>query len=135
MAEERLPQPPREFEWRQLFPFVELFRGFQVALDLNKLLLAAAGIAVMAFFWWFLAFMFTLDARRVPPEWPGSFAQQEDGWRRFREARAHWNLMNETAGLDPSAKYEVLDLAESPEEYDELKDFRVASRLLTYVDK
>src|SRR5205814_6134491 len=41
----------RELSWRGLFPWTELFRGFQLALDLNKLLLAAAGIPVMAFGW------------------------------------------------------------------------------------
>ena len=44
MAEER-----SELSWRQLLPWTELFRAFQVALDLNKLLLAAAGIFLGAF--------------------------------------------------------------------------------------
>ena len=56
MAEER--SESRELTWRQLLPWTALFRAFQVALDLNKLLLAAAGIAVMAFGWWLLAVIF-----------------------------------------------------------------------------
>ena len=34
----------REVSFRQLFPWTELFRGFQVALDPKKLLLAAGGL-------------------------------------------------------------------------------------------
>ena len=68
MAEEKVE--PRETSWRQLLPWTELFRGFQVALDVNKLALAAAGILVMAFGWWLLAVLFTAgetDVRRTGP--------------------------------------------------------------------
>ena len=57
MVEEKVE--PRETSWRQLLPWTELFRGFQVALDLNKLALAAAGILVTEFGWWLLAVLFT----------------------------------------------------------------------------
>jgi hypothetical protein len=56
MADER---EQREFNVRQAFPWTELFRSFQVALDPKKLLLAAAGILAMSFGWWVLAEAFT----------------------------------------------------------------------------
>ena len=82
MAEEKVE--PRETSWRQLLPWTELFRGFQVALDLNKLALAAAGILVMAFGWWLLAVLFTAGEaavqRRTGPA-PTSPQQQRRGRR------------------------------------------------------
>src|SRR5947207_13129915 len=65
MAEDKFE--PRETNWRQLLPWIELFQGFRVALDLNKLLLAAAGILTMAFGWWLLAGIFD---KPVQPDCP-----------------------------------------------------------------
>jgi hypothetical protein len=56
---------PRETNWRQLLPWIDLFQGFRVAMDLNKLLLAAGGILVMAFGWWVLAAVFHTQK----PQW------------------------------------------------------------------
>jgi hypothetical protein len=55
MSEDRYASPaaPRE-EWL----FTHLFRTFRVALDPKKLLLAAAGIVVMACGWWLLSVTF-----------------------------------------------------------------------------
>ncbi|HTU16634.1 MAG TPA: hypothetical protein VMG10_01115 [Gemmataceae bacterium] len=112
----------REATWRQLLPWTELFRGFQVAFDLNKLLLAAAGILVMAFGWWLLAVVFRnipRDYTDVPPDWPGNYKVEKGGWEQFKRDRDGWNLLHETAGLGtPGQKVQVLDLAESPDEYD-----------------
>src|SRR6516162_10271990 len=92
----------REVTWRSLLPWTHLFRGFQVALDLNKLLLAAAGIIVMAFGWWLLSVIFTVGYSEVPPEWPGKYlaepGTEEQKWARFKHDRDHWNLMYGTAG-------------------------------------
>ena len=68
MAEDKIDG--RETTWRQLLPWTELFRGFQVAFDLNKMLLAAAGILVMAFGWWLLAVIFGATFANTPPGWP-----------------------------------------------------------------
>src|SRR5207253_10585409 len=65
MAEDRLEA--RETDWRQLLPWTVLFQGFRVALDLNKLLLAAGGIVVMALSWWLLAIIFYGASEK--PEW------------------------------------------------------------------
>ena len=76
MAEEKVET--RETSWRQLLPWTELFRGFQVALDLNKLALAAAGILVMAFGWWLLARLFTAGESKAPPQWPGAYLDRKE---------------------------------------------------------
>jgi len=79
MAEDKIDG--REVTWRQLLPWTELFRGFQVAFDLNKMLLAAAGILVMAFGWWLLAVCFRnmpRDLTDVPPDWPAKYRVQDD---------------------------------------------------------
>ena len=39
MAEDKVE--PREVNWRQMMPWTTLFQGFRVALDPNKLILAA----------------------------------------------------------------------------------------------
>jgi len=98
MAEDKVDA--REGTWRQLIPWTELFRGFQVALDLNKLLLAAAGILVMAVGWWVLAKVFATGEDKIPPDWPGRYsASSKEDWSQFRKERRHWNLMNEAVGL------------------------------------
>src|SRR5947209_18243454 len=88
----------RETTWRQLLPWTELFRGFQVAFDFNKLLLAAAGILVMAFGWILLAVIFRniVNFNKIPPEWPENYANR-GGWERFKHDRDEWNLLHETA--------------------------------------
>ena len=56
MAEEKVEV--RDINFRQVLPWTELFRGFQVALDHRKLLLAAAGIVSMALLWWVWSLVF-----------------------------------------------------------------------------
>jgi hypothetical protein len=129
MADDRVET--REMSWRQLFPWTELFRGFWVALSPSKLLLAAAGIVVMAVSWYILAaFFFAINGSK--PTWPtsapdASFTNQypkEDErlaarWRYFNADREHWNLMYETAGPAVSNEnFEAADLADNPEQYD-----------------
>ncbi len=122
MAEEKVEA--REITWRQLFPWTELFRGFQVALDLNKLLLAAAGIVVMWFGWWLLSVTFaavTYGSSPIP-DWPGTYGDKDATWPEFRRDRLHWNLMHESAGLTAAPmQYEVKDIAETRDEYELFK--------------
>jgi hypothetical protein len=109
MAEDRFE--PREINFRQWLPWTQLFRGFGVAVDYKKLLLAAAGILVMAFGWWLLAWVFY--GLRSAPDWrSGKYAK----WDAFKEARNEWNLFYEAAGPDP-AEYDANDLASSEENY------------------
>ena len=91
MAEETVGQR-RE---AQGTPWRKLFSGFKVALDPKKLLLAAAGILVMAFGWWILAVVFFDLFSSNPPEFRGD---TEEAWRDFRAARQKWNLRHEMAG-------------------------------------
>jgi hypothetical protein len=125
MAEDRIEA--REVSWRHLLPWTEIFRGFGVALDLNKLLLAAAGIFVTWIGWWFLGWVYSLNYGSTPAP-PGHFtrdatAEQEKPWTAFKRERDLWNLAYETAGIggDKEQLYEVEDLADSTDEYDRVK--------------
>lgn len=118
----------REATWRHLLPWTELFRGFVVAFDFNKLLLAAAGILTMALGWWLLAWFFVvIRFNATPPGWPETRLaiykdDRQKAWNAFRRERDEWNLMYESAGIGgPGQKYEVLDLAGSPDEAESLK--------------
>ncbi len=105
MAEEKVGA--REVTWRQLMPWTHIFRGFQITLDLNKLLLAAAGIVVMSFGWWLLSVIFTVNEKSIPPDWPGEYTsdakvERSQAWDRFRKDRQHWNLMHEAPASAPT---------------------------------
>ena len=114
---------PREINWRQLLPWTAIFQGFRVALDLNKLLLAALGILAMACAWWFLAIIFYSSKK---PDWPSQYlasaSNPSAGWAEFKSERQAWNLMYEAAGpADGTERVDVGDLAESQEEFELLK--------------
>jgi hypothetical protein len=125
----------REVMWRQLLPWTELFRGFQVALDLNKLLLAAAGILVMAFGWWLLAVIFTANVKDTPPI-PGESeftaaagSDEQKAWGLFKTKRDEWSLWHEAAGVGkPDQAIEVADLANSRKEFDDVTAALAASK-------
>src|SRR5207237_10114820 len=89
---------PREVNWRHLLPWIDLFQGFRVAMDLNKLLLAAAGILVMAFGWWLLASLFHTQK----PDWDSKdYAPTQDDESsteaQFKLDRSRWHAPHETA--------------------------------------
>ena len=92
MAEERIE--PREINFRQWLPWTLLFRGFWVAVDYKKLLLAAAGILVMSLGWYFLAVIF-YNSRTAPDFATGNYSE----WSTFQEARRHWNLLHACVNL------------------------------------
>lgn len=57
------------FSFRTAFPWTEIFRCFQVALDPRKLLVAAAGILTMSVGWFILSAVFYSKApERSLPE-------------------------------------------------------------------
>ncbi len=128
MAEEKVE--PRETSWRQLLPWTELFRGFQVALDVNKLALAAVGILVMAFGWWLLAVLFTAGEQAAAPSWHGDYSTQNpnrEAWKQIKQARNHWNLMHETAGVGgPEANGALVDENDLLDTYDESQLYEAA---------
>ena len=123
MAEENVET--RETSWRRLLPWTELFRGFQVALDLNKLALAAAGILVMAFGWWLLALLFSAGESKSPPQWSDAYLARKEfannprgAWDQFRQDRDHWTLMHEAAGVgDPRQRLAPTDRIDGYDEW------------------
>jgi hypothetical protein len=80
----------RDVNFRQWFPWTELFRGFQVALDPKKLLLAAAGLVVMALGWWLLAVIFWSSHAKPAPA-PGEDEAS------YIEAQRKWDLLADAA--------------------------------------
>ncbi|HMC66723.1 MAG TPA: hypothetical protein VKI65_17440 [Gemmataceae bacterium] len=112
MAEERTE--PREINFRQMLPWTELFRSFQVALDPKKLLMAAGGILVMAFWWWVWSWAFYSLATK--PEW-GRTGPAD--WGEFQQDRRKWNVLHEAAGKDVEYT-DANDLARNPEEFDKI---------------
>lgn len=132
MAEEKIEG--RELTWQRLLPWTMLFKTFQETLDLNKLVLAGAGILLTAFSWWFLALIFTANEKKTPPTWPGRYVDNADSriqaWQNFRRDRDHWNLMNESAGLSSTEVYEVADIAETPDEYDLFENLKPGPDLM-----
>jgi hypothetical protein len=139
MAEDKVGA--REVTWRQLMPWTHIFRGFGVTLDLNKLLLAAAGILVMFCGWWLLAVIFTASERgKPPPDWPGDWKSAKEArgdevkaWELFRRARQRWNLLHEATDLDKDSanpsRYQVEDVADTLAEYNDLKRFDEYARI------
>lgn len=109
----------RDVNFRQVLPWTELFRGFQVALDPKKMVLAAAGIVVMSFGWFLLSLLFAPADK--PPERDQDvldqrvkdvrekYANQADVEERVAEAQRRfdaehaatvkqWDLLRRTAG-------------------------------------
>lgn len=108
MAEEKVEL--RDVNFRQLLPWTELFRGFQVALDPKKLLLAAAGICVMAFGWWLLATIFYSSRSEPQPSdyLLADYKRSED----TSDEQAQQNL--EAAYKEDLRKWQLLDEAARP---------------------
>ena len=125
MAEAKVES--REGTWQRWLPWTEIFRAFWVALDLNNLLLAAAGILVMCSCWGALSYIFAHTESTIPPSWETDREKYMKGetpepvaWLRFRRDRQAWNLMHEAAGISKEsnlAKYELEDIADTVEEY------------------
>jgi hypothetical protein len=99
----------------------EIFRGFQIALDPRKLLLAAAGIVAMTAVWWLLSLIFfnlSPQPKREDPTYSNARIQEELGSQtkpgtnepyreedlkqigdeRFQADLARWRVLDELAG-------------------------------------
>ena len=130
MAEERTES--REMNFRQFMPWTHIFRGFRIALNPKSLLLAAAGILLMALGWWLLAVIFS--GIRKEPVWKQDYqtidyqpaageniSAEEKAWEAFKVDRSRWSLLYEAAGRDP-IKLDASDFAQTPAEYDILQE-------------
>jgi hypothetical protein len=133
MAEEHVDSRPINF--RQWFPWLEIFRGFQVALDPKKMVVAAAGILAMACWWWFWSVVFyhsqskpdvsNYAAAGYQPKSdkdlpPGKTIEQvgkEAAWAAFRQDRLKWDLLHETAGDAPVSQ----DASDIANDYDDFQ--------------
>jgi hypothetical protein len=104
-------------------PWTKIFTAFKVALDMKKLVLAAAGIFLVALGWW--AISWTFYSMRSFPEWKNfedkerqEPEQRKAQWNHFKAKRLSWNLLHELAG-DPSdhQKENAADVAKDLDEY------------------
>ena len=125
MADEKVEL--RELNFRQLLPWTELFRGFQVALDPKKLLLAAAGILAMAVGWYVIALAaFAWHAKPQPTDaaYAGITGEtdketRDRAWQKFREDRARWNVHVERLALQLLVRdVELVAVRTNPRERD-----------------
>jgi hypothetical protein len=108
---------PREINFRQWLPWTQIFRGFWIALDHKKLLLAAAGILAMSLGWWFISSV-TYRFRKAP-EWAAP--NYGTNWEAFKKDRARWNLFYEAAGPGTDhAEFDENDLANDTTQYEAL---------------
>src|SRR5262245_48940808 len=99
MAQEPGGQRP---DTAQVAPWTKLFSAFRLAISPSKLLLAAAGILVMAVGWYVLAWIF-FGLRGMPTAEEYLKGQEneekaQEAFTRFKAARDSWNLLNELAG-------------------------------------
>src|SRR5947199_7768957 len=126
MAEDRTES--RELNLRQFMPWTHIFRGFRIALNPKSLLLAAAGILLMAVGWWLLAVIFS--GIRSKPIWPSDYSTadyqpatgeiispEDKAWEAFKTDRSRWSLLYEAAGRVPD-KLDASDFAQTRGEYD-----------------
>lgn len=113
-------------------PWTKIFTSFKIALDLKKMLLAAAGILLVFAGWWLLSLVF-YSARTKPPyhytmdqKDPKDPAVLKAEWDRFKTNRNSWNLMHELAGppgdLTP---VDAGDVANTREEFILLSKWKV----------
>jgi hypothetical protein len=117
----------RDVNVRQVFPWTELFRGFQVALDPKKLLLAAAGLLVMSLGWWLLSVIFMMS--RTAPDWNSPDYNHSDpaSWHDFKEDLGKWNLLYAAAGAEPRLA-SAEDLANDPSEIPDIRKEKDAGK-------
>jgi len=99
-------------------PWMRLFTAFRVAIDPQKLFLAAAGLLAMSLGWWLLAVIFYSP---VVPQWSEFAAEkdQEQAFKNFTTTRRQWNLRHEMAGYltEPPTTVDAGDVAGTLREF------------------
>jgi hypothetical protein len=128
MVQEPSPAQPKA-------PWRKIFTAFKIALDLRKLVLAAAGIFLVAMGW--SAIGWTFYGMRTFPEWKNfedkdNKDQREAQWTQFKTKRASWNLIHELAGSPSERKpVDAADVTNKLEEYLLLSAWEEAFRHLS----
>jgi hypothetical protein len=125
---------------KELAPWTSIFSAFKIALDPKKLVLAGAGILILAVGWYVLSVIF-FSLNSKPAEWtPNNYpdlkssepAKVKAAWDDFKRDRQRWNLLYEMAGAPnvietgtrtetKYATYDIGDLADSPTEFEEIR--------------
>jgi hypothetical protein len=103
-------------------PWKKIFTAFKLAIDIKKLLLAAAGIVATALGWWVLAVVFY--SMQKMPQWKDvETADKEAAFSLLKEHRRHWNLLHELAGPTAATKESAVrvDAADVAKDYTEYK--------------
>ena len=121
-------------------PWTKIFTAFKVALDVKKLVLAAAGIFLTWVGWWGIGgtfyFMRELpqweNKRYAPPD-NADRAVLEETWNRFKANRKSWNLLHELTG-PPSyrIKEDAADVTGNLDEYKFLHEWEDAHKRLSH---
>ncbi len=111
-------------------PWTKIFTAFKVALDMKKLVLAAAGILCAYLGWFALSWAFYFmrsEAPRFDYEEKEDAAALKAKWDQFKARRASWNLLHELAGTydpDKPVKVDAGDIAADAEEYKIFKSWQ-----------
>jgi hypothetical protein len=95
MADE--PLTVRSINWRQVFPFINLFRAFRVAVHPSKLVLALVALIILSLGGHFLDLMWPVHDRAIvdePFRYEQFTAAPEPG-KSFADVRAHYRSANE----------------------------------------
>jgi len=116
--------------------WTKIFSAFKVALDMKKLLLAAAGIFLTFLGWWAIGWAFY--SMRSLPVWDDNVnkphAERAALWSHFRAKRASWNLIHELAGSpanhDQKFFFDAGDVAENFDQFLLLNEWEKAYRRL-----
>jgi hypothetical protein len=112
----------RELNVRQLLPWTEIFRGFQVAIDPKKLLLAAVGILIMSLGWWVLSLPYQNAKKPELSDYPqdqytkkyGNEKAEAQRQKDLKEDLARWELMHKATGMRDKQDYLVAPLSAMP---------------------
>ncbi len=103
-------------------PWKKIFTAFKLAIDIKKLLLAAAGIVATALGWWVLAVVF-YNMQKMP-QWKDVEGEDKEAtFSHLREHRRHWNLLHELAAPTAATKETAVrvDAADVAKDYAEFK--------------
>jgi hypothetical protein len=76
----------REIAWREIFPWLLLFRAFRISIQLWQLLLSSAGVLLTVFGWWALAHVFGGANEEPLKVWLGGPFYQSCPWREQGDA-------------------------------------------------